>query len=196
MTNTQQKPGTKFSRYQKIELQARRVLRKSGVYEPPVPVQQIAQDLGIHVRYQPMKGDSDVSAVLKRDEGVAIIGVNSSHAPHRQRFSIAHELGHYFLHSDDELFIDFASMIQGKRSHYRNSLSSQAKNREEMDANAFAAALLMPRSMVERKLDEYLEEQPQATSDNVVAELAAVFHVSREAMNFRLLNLGLLVRLG
>ncbi|PYU65849.1 MAG: hypothetical protein DMG49_23375 [Acidobacteria bacterium] len=80
------------------------ILKKSRVTKPPVPVERIAEDHGLDVRLAPF--DGDLSGALIRNEDEAYIGVNSSHHPHRQRFTIAHELAHYFLHSGFRVHID------------------------------------------------------------------------------------------
>lgn len=194
---TPRKHQNALSKHAKIELQAARVLKDRDITSPPIPVRKLAEDLGIHVRFQPFVGESDVSAVLKRDGTKVVIGVNSSHPITRQRFSIAHELGHYHLHKEEQLFIDFSSMMTKQHSmRYRNTVSGQATNREEVEANTFAAALLMPKGMVRRELTALLDADPDLSAENATAELARKFHVSRDAMHYRLLNLGLLVTLG
>lgn len=185
-----------LKRHAAIEQQAIKVLKEHQISTPPIPVVDIADELGIQVRFQPFTGQSDVSAVLKRKGEKAVIGVNSLHSSTRQRFSIAHELGHYYLHKEEQLFIDFGSMIRRPSVHYRNAVSGQASDRYEIDANSFAAALLMPKGMVRREFTALLDQTPDLTSENVVTEMARRFHVSRDAMNYRLLNLGLLVTLG
>ena len=54
--------------------------------------------MGALVRYAPF--DGQMSGLLHRSEdgNRAVIGVNSRHPTVRQRFSIAHELGHLALH--------------------------------------------------------------------------------------------------
>lgn len=186
-----------LNRHALIEQNARKLLKQQGITSPPIPVREIAEGLKIHVRFQPFTGQSDVSAVLKRDHEKAVIGVNSMHTATRQRFSIAHELGHYHLHEDEKLFVDFGSMtINRPNTRYRNDVSGQGTDREEIEANSFAAALLMPRGMVKREREALLEEYPDLPPDRVTTELARRFQVSEDAMHYRLLNLGLLVTLG
>ncbi len=72
---------------------ARKVLRKYAVTKPSTPVGEIAEGEGLKILYR--KWPNSVGALLLRKN--RIIGVSSNHHPHRQRFSIAHELGHYFL---------------------------------------------------------------------------------------------------
>src|SRR5258708_3378707 len=76
--------------------QAIALLEKLDITKAPVPVEKIAKHLGAQVRFSPF--DNEISGMIHIREGKAIIGINSMNHPHRQRFSIAHELGHLVLH--------------------------------------------------------------------------------------------------
>ena len=86
------------SRKQQVEVEG--LLNRSGVTKAPVPVQQIAQDLNIEVRFSPTR--EDVSGALVVKGGAAFIAVNDAHHENRQRFTIAHEIGHFYLHDPKE----------------------------------------------------------------------------------------------
>jgi Zn-dependent peptidase ImmA (M78 family) len=98
-----------------------------------------------------------------------------------QRFTIAHELGHYFFHVGLEQHVD-----QDFRIAWRNADSSKAVNWTEIEANQFAAQLLMPTAFLEDDLDEL-----QVIDKRAVLLLAGKYIVSREAMTIRLSQLGL-----
>lgn len=72
---------------------AREVARTHGFVRPPVVVHAIARSLGFTVRRSHKLGP--LSARLVGDA----IEVNADEPPVRQRFSVAHELGHHFLGS-------------------------------------------------------------------------------------------------
>src|SRR3954469_18194462 len=80
------------------------LLAKQGINAPPVPVEKIAKRLRVDVRFEPLEGGLS-GALYRADDGHAVLGVNNWHAEVRQRFTIAHELGHLLLHPD-ELFVD------------------------------------------------------------------------------------------
>lgn len=152
----------------------------------PVPVEVIAGKLGVLVRRQRFDAD-DVSGLLLREPGEApIIGVNANNAEVRQRFTIAHELGHLVLHKGKRLVVDRAVRV-----NFRDAVSSLATDREEMEANAFAAALLMPAAAVTDQLHRIVRGRHRSDSE-VVDVLAKKSLVSRSAMEFRLVNLGML----
>lgn len=115
----------------------------------------------------------DVSGALKRSTAHRPqVLVNRLDSRVRQRFTCAHELGHYVRRSAlkdlDYEFVDF-----------RSTLASAGVDEEEVYANQFAAELLMPAPLV-RQFD-YLGERA----------LAAKFNVSTQAMSLRLRNLRL-----
>src|SRR5262249_13052228 len=101
--------------------------------------------------------------------------------PNRQRFTCAHELGHYVKRSA-------AGDDAWEYVEHRNLLASQGTNSEEIYANQFAASLLMPEEAV-RKLHDELKAQRGTPPPP--AALAFEFGVSADAMQYRLVNLGL-----
>lgn len=67
-----------------------------------------------------------------------------------------------------------------------------ATDKEEIDANAFAAALLMPSGWVRSAFEAVVRNTAIKTEDELAELLASGFGVSRQAMQFRLINLGLI----
>jgi Zn-dependent peptidase ImmA (M78 family) len=119
--------------------------------------------------------------VHRKPDGTAVIGVNSMEAPTRQRFTIAHELGHLLLHKDEDLHVDERFPIA-----FRNPKSSQAIDDKEIEANQFAAELLMPEEFI---LKDLKGKDLDIEDDDLVAELAAKYEVSTQAMTIRLSRL-------
>ena len=116
--------------------------------------------------------------------GIALLLVSIRNTPaNRQRFSIAHEIGHFVLHEGDT-YID-----NGYRVQFRDLESGSGTKGEEMDANAFAAALLMPAEWVK---DAFYQQPFDLTEDGVLRMLAQKFQVSTQAMSYRLMRLRLL----
>ena len=147
-------------------------------YQPdifPVKVVALAHDMDLKVFETEFDRD-DVSGMIKAKEGK--IYICKSDIAERQRFSIAHELGHYVLHYRGG---KFEAKDQDEHVSYRDTLSSLGFSIKEMEANYFAANLLMPTKEVKRlyKLDYSLEE------------MADYFLVSKAAMGYRLESLEL-----
>lgn len=172
-----------MTRPSKPETEAARLLRELEITRPPTPVERIARSLKIRVSKEPFEGN--VSGMLTRVGKRAVIGVNSWQSPTRQRFTVAHELGHFVLHPAKPTFIDHV------RVDYRDERSQAGTHRQEIEANSFAAALLMPEDLVREHVRRQLRLGSDPTGDELVVSLAARFNVSPEAMSHRLTNLGI-----
>ncbi|KAA6222951.1 ImmA/IrrE family metallo-endopeptidase [Streptomyces albofaciens JCM 4342] len=169
----------------RAEQAAGRLLAEAGEVVAPVDVERLAAHLGVVLSRSTFK-DGDVSGMLVRQDGRSpVVGVNDAHSAHRQRFTIAHEFGHLLLHPGREVVLD-----RPVRVNLRDKTSSTATDREEIEANAFAASLLMPADLVRSELQR-LPAVVRQDPDRSAAALAARFEVSDSAMGFRLINLGL-----
>ena len=155
------------------------LLDQHNVSSPPVPVARIAKSLQIRIRFSPL--DDELSGMIYVRRGVPIIGVNSLHHPNRQRFTVAHECGHFLLHKQaiaKEVHVDKAFPML-----MRDSVSSLGVNDMEMEANFFAAELLMPVGLLREALDgDFID----IDEDIALAVLARSFKVSQSAMRYRL----------
>lgn len=162
---------------------AANVLRQEqAIHGFPVDVFMIAQNLGADVVRTSMA--NEISGMLVRDDHHLAIGVNRLHPRSRQNFTVAHELGHLLMHRGRPLIVD-----SSVRVNFRDPTSASATNREEIEANAFAAALLMPKDFV---IHAVADLPTPADPDSIADTLAPHFGVSGSAMHFRLVNLGLL----
>ncbi|CAM5396551.1 ImmA/IrrE family metallo-endopeptidase [Kitasatospora aureofaciens] len=164
----------------KADLAARALLQEFQLHAPPVDPVALAKLLGVLV--VPQQLDDDVSGMLLRKDGSCVIGVNRSHTAERRRFTVAHELGHLRLHEGRPLILDTDTRV-----NYRNTVSSMATDREEIDANRFAAALLAPEAMVRQAV----RSVGFRTTEELVRVLSGQFQMSEIAMTYRLMNLGI-----
>ena len=78
-----------------IETKVEQLLVDAGVATVPVPVEQVAEHLGIKIELADL--GEDCSGVLVRNGSRAVIGINRAHHFNRRRFSIAHEIAHFFF---------------------------------------------------------------------------------------------------
>jgi Zn-dependent peptidase ImmA (M78 family) len=179
-------PPLSTRRNEYIRKAVEKLLLEADVKSPPVPIEKIARLRLAEIRYVSFEGD--MSGLLAREGDGYLIGVNSLHPKTRQRFTIAHELGHLELGhleqcGEQEILVDrhFKVML-------RDEKSSEASDPMEIEANAYAAELLMPTSMliVERELRS---SGIDYEDDALVQSLAIRYKVSRQAMTFRLANL-------
>jgi Zn-dependent peptidase ImmA (M78 family) len=111
-----------------------------------------------------------------RDGDRAVLWVNGRHAPVRQRFTLAHELGHLRCGHDAGLAVDTLA-----------TLADRTVDPREIQANAFAAELLAPAEGVRAALDR------EPTLEHVVA-IAARYGISTIAALYRLSTLALTTR--
>ena len=160
---------------ERIEGRAAEVLRAANARTIPVPVETIAAKYQIRVSRAPHQS---FSGMLIRKDGHALIGINSLEAPVRQRFTIAHELGHFFLHPQKDAFVD-----------YRDNRRDVMRTPREKQANMFAAALLMPSDLLRKHCRSFARV---GLSEDELHSLAKRFMVSDDAMRFRLINLNIL----
>ncbi|MDX6744517.1 XRE family transcriptional regulator [Actinocorallia sp. A-T 12471] len=119
-----------------------------------------------------------VEGLAWADDAVRLIVVATSQVPARQRFTIAHELGHLLAADDQRIHVD--SDIDS--AEHRRSPS-------EIRANAFAASFLLP--------EDYLRRHAPASGDwdqDTFAELACRLWVSPSTLAWRLFNLDLITR--
>jgi Zn-dependent peptidase ImmA (M78 family) len=166
-----------------IEKSVAILLEKHSVTEPPVPVERIAGAEGLPIIETVYGGD--VSGALIRSNGLVGIAVNASHHPNRRRFTVAHELAHFKLrHEGEHVDRDFTVLRRDDRS-------SEANDSLEIEANAYAACLLMPREFLLRDLRANFNGDFDF-SEQYLAIIAKKYKVSTSALNYRLINLGLI----
>ncbi|MGD9724443.1 MAG: ImmA/IrrE family metallo-endopeptidase [Pirellulales bacterium] len=167
-----------------VRAAAAELLERFEFEKTPVPVEKVARALGISVQRSPVD-DDDLSGFLYRNrkDAITVIGVNESHAKARQRFTIAHEIGHFILHDMDDVHVD-----RGFSVKLRSGASSEGRNIEEIEANLFAAELLMPKEFLDRDLADI--DSVDLVDEEVIADLARRYGVSTQAMTFRLGYLG------
>lgn len=148
------------------------LLDELGIREPEdIEIEAIAQHCGATILYQPLQGcEARIVGVGDR----AIITVNAGAARGRQRFSGAHELGHWMC---DRGRIAFACTEQVLAQEW-------AEDNPERRANQYAADLLLPEAMFRARARN--REITFAT----VRELAETFQASLTATAIRLVDFG------
>lgn len=162
-------------KFKEARHKAAALLRAAKITSPPVSlnaVYQLAQkEFGVVI----VEADEAVvgsgrDAMLVNRNGQLVILYNKSRPQVRQRFSVAHELGHlYFGH------------VLGN-----SSLHHGYKNYDEQEADCFAAFLLMPPNLLRTDIKNKIKD---------VDELAKLYGVSKDALWIQITNTGLLNKL-
>lgn len=160
--------------FKKAQTKALEILDQFGYTSPPVDPVKIARDLGIRVFFADFKDEDDkISGFFFAEKNE--IYINKHEYPQRQTFTIAHELGHKFLHEDWLKSSDYKVVFRTSLLPIYDSDNEHKKDSKEVEADTFAANLLVPRFM----LDQY---HKFASTE----ELAKLFMVSMPAIRNRL----------
>ena len=153
----------------------------------PVDVSKIASIHNIQVHTEDLEADVSGMMVTCEDSSVSIV-INCNHHANRHRFSIAHELGHYFMHRAlSPVFVDSTKVF------FRDARASEGTNRQEIEANAFAAELLMPEEEVRKRFPHTFSLMEVEELAEEIEKRAKEFGVSTAALSIRLNRLGVLV---
>jgi len=151
---------------------ARQLLKDVGVSKLPIMINdiinQIKKSSDLSVYPWAFVDDTDGIQVTHGDS--ASIGYNQAQHRHRQRFTVAHEIGHFMMgHTNGNSGFDLES-----------------KKPEEIEANQFAAELLMPLAFLNKEIKN---------GNKNVKKLAQVFDVSEESVWWRLRECNLISKL-
>ena len=153
-----------------IERAATKLRKDARVDEQlPVPLEEIAKSLGFEsIGFEPTMDNPDTALISGMiDYAKKKIFVNTTQSLERQRFTLAHEIGHAYLHMDQgrlPAIVDFRADMDHPRSE------------KEKEANQFAAALLMPR-------EPFVRQWLQWKGD--IDTLGKIFGASRQAVEIR-----------
>ena len=158
--------------YDKAIKKATEVLRDNYVLSPPVNPYELAKNYGLEVLEVDFGNEKfkDVAGYI--DLETEKIFVNKNDSKNRKKFTVAHELGHYFLHRERMKEDPNIAVL------YRIPLGTLNKDPIEKEANCFAANLLVPEGLLKEKMDQ----------NEDVNFLADVFKVSRDLIGFRIEN--------
>ncbi len=150
---------------------ARAVLRKNpNLWHLPIDVESICEKDRIKIKHVDFteieeKVNLKISGAIQKKGNAYIILVNEDDSDERARFTIAHELGHCYLHMEG----DPRKIVASFRLD---------KSPREAAANKFAVELLMPKKLLEKEYEEMVIP--------VTESLAKKFKVSKQAMRARL----------
>ena len=147
---------------------------------PPVNIEGIIRALGLELDKKAVL-DTEISGQIERVDDTYKISANKDDNYFRQRFTMAHELGHYIYHvnllgdgvDDDRRY---RSIADGK------FYNTQIKQAEETEANRFAASILMPASLIRAEWEKCRD----------VSQMVKKFLVSEQAMRIRLSGLNII----
>lgn len=171
---------------------ADRLLQAVRLHNPnatriPVCLESISEYLGIHIRYDSSLEQQGIVGKIEFENRTPVVSINPAQNQYepRRRFTLAHEIGHYCLHTS----ITGEGFIDSRQSMSRSATYWDSKERE---ANQFAAELLMPENDILTIGDIVITNYTRENSTNSMdirlftTEMANIFQVSNEAMTYRL----------
>jgi Zn-dependent peptidase ImmA (M78 family) len=160
---------------------AKEILDRFGS-KVPIDIDAIVKAYDISVVVEEL--ETSVSGILMIESKHIYIVLNLFHPEGRKRFTQAHELGHFLLHRDSsKVFIDETPLFR------KDEPSKPVVDPKEVEANVFAAELLMPEDVLRTDLDE---KPLKAGDEGAVRKLATRYGVSTVALKYRLKGLGLI----
>lgn len=150
---------------------AKALLKTAKITAAPVMISEVIKcvpkSFNLTVRGTKDHLPNGLDAFTHKEEGLTIIGYNQNVAPVRQKFSVAHELGHLYM----------------GHLHGHSSLDLNSADFDEIEANQFAAHLIMPTVMLRKDIKTGIKD---------VKELAKRYFVSEDAMWWQLSKSGLM----
>lgn len=159
----------------------------------PIDVERICKFLHINIEKVNSSSDDFVGKVSRDQDNKGVITLNMLHNEYepRRRFTIAHEIGHFCLHLRaymNQSYIDSSETMFRKEDVW---------NRDEQEANAFAAELLMPEALIRPEINRIIETNGTADEAgkktikvvDLLPIISDVFVVSSQAMEYRLRKL-------
>lgn len=165
---------TNTARTAEARHQAKSLLKIAGITSGPVKLAEIIKHVpashNLIVRGTKDHLPSGVYAMTYKEAGMTLIGYNENATVNRQKFSVAHELGHLFM----------------GHLHGQSSIDLNSTDNDEIEANQFAAALIMPPSFIKKSIKNGAKD---------VEKLARLYEVSSEAMWWQFTKNGLLKHL-
>jgi Zn-dependent peptidase ImmA (M78 family) len=168
-------------------LAARKLLGDLNKLRVPVDVAALIKAQSITLVELPHE-NPDLSGAIIKSGGKSLIVVNFKDSESRKRFTMAHELGHHFLHHSQDVFVDRTNSLS---VHYRKK--QHAYDKHEVEANVFAAELLMPEELVRKDFSSLFSSFKSSLGrvagdqiEFITKALAEKYHVSMEAMRIRI----------
>lgn len=155
----------------------------------PIDIEKILNFLELQYDTKPNFRDINTtgSITVKNNEPIIWANPFKNKFQERKRFTLAHELGHFMLHiAPNGSISNFEPILDQTLSFNRDDNWDY----KEMEANSFAAQLLMPIEFIKEEAGKLQREDSNLTQDEAIEKLAETFQVSSQAMEYRLKSYG------
>lgn len=167
------------------------LLKDNDLYEAPVDLKKLANKLNIDVRYVEFSDETSGKIKYNYSDDNVVISINKLEFEPRQRFSLAHELGHYIYDID---FENNTEIQDTEQTLFRKDVVNPIEKR----ANKYAEKLLMPKELFIAEVDR-IKKEMFPNLDNklgvqriyqIIENVADKFQVSKPAAIMRLASVG------
>lgn len=163
----------------RADVLARALLDAHGIESAPVDPVRLAEALGVTLVTVPMS--DDITGLFVREPERVVVGVNQSLSPRQQRWAVAHGIGHSRFSRGRTRIVDSYVRLHA-------AAPESPTDREEIEANRFATALLLPEHLVRTAV----RETPITGARDAIDRIAKAFDVSGSVAEGRLVQLGIL----
>ncbi|MCV0428721.1 MAG: ImmA/IrrE family metallo-endopeptidase [Roseibium sp.] len=208
-TNIETGKTVPFLSIEEIQQSTQQLLDKVGYTSGSVDLAKICSTLSIDlISSEKEIRDNDGKIILgSANFENKTIQINAHDNKHRKRFTIGHEIGHFYLRHDR--YLRSETIAEADLFIDRESANSYNYERLEIQANTFASELLLPKGIFELKTAEYrdflgyknrghgyifVDRQRQNLSDyhHLLSLLSDEFDTSKQAIEIKFKKLGLL----
>lgn len=169
-----------------IEDLVEQVFKGTDLRSIPIKIIPIVKHYGFSV-FRASMPDTESGYIMVSNKTIEpfgskkVIVYNFNHSKRRNRFTVAHELAHYIFHTKEEIYA------------HRDSSNSGNSRVEEINANRFASALLMPKNEVLSFVKEVKNDFLTAIPSDYIYYVSEKFNVSESAAEIRLKKLGVII---
>lgn len=161
---------------QYIEKEATQIRQDYDLIDYEIDLFKLGEELGIDIQTQSQKSHGISGALIRNGNDFLIYYASSINNIPYQRFSIAHEFGHYFLPEHPE-------NIFNKDGTHFSSAGSSSKDPYEREADYFSTCLLMPKFLFEKEMYKYNDGL------EAIKSLASIFNTSLTSTAIRYIEL-------
>lgn len=178
----------KFDDQYRNQISELKLCEENGYF---IDVKKICEIIGIKIEKGDPFGEFDVSDSGHYDDKKNIITVNPLDHSNRERFTIAHELGHALLGHEGKSF------RSASNEKYKDIIAKM----KETSANKFAAELLMPKKLVKALIIKELKDKDKTDHflstfeyESLIEKISSKLQVSKEALSISIKNYNLIKR--
>ncbi len=171
--------------YDQLAILTRKYFCKDASTKPALDIHNLIKNFGIPVTKLSLREKGMIAVRDERGQILCSIAISDGLTLHEENFLLAHMLGHFLLHIQPRIArAEWSSsgfreeiLPSDRYTHVQHSAGhDQALRIAEIEADRFAAALLMPTGMFKRAMEKL---------DESVAKVAMIFGVNQSVVEAR-----------